>query len=368
MKFILNYLHALLVRWSSGVIAALDLIGLLVVLIGNIKIPSWIYFVIIGFEFIIANFIQYREDQLKFLELKEQTHKEIESLKAKILELEDRLPKLALVFKVGDEYLQKQTITVKDLPAQLDLDNMVKKEQARIAEVYNTRLSDKNRIVADSDKISDLTTSFTKFVAEFAGESIKDHEVYGKECENYLEKYKQYLVSKYNYDLNQARYRSVHFAVENRGRVPGEEIVIVTHFPDVFKFPSEQKNLREMLNLQGPPKSPVPPKTTTSIQDIIESANRPYNSSYLITPPNINISDINPRNISGPTITHRRSTEIQYEIKNLLHNFTEDSFERLGFIVSDEAIGKPWEIKYTIHAANLPVPVKGSLWIEVVKN
>jgi hypothetical protein len=71
------------------------------------------------------------------------------------------------------------------------------------------------------------------------------------------------------------------------------------------------------------------------------------------------------RNVSGPFISPKKSTEVVYEIRSLLHNFTEEDLDMVGFLVTDDGIGKSWDIEYEIHAGNLPEPVRGTLGLIV---
>jgi len=64
----------------------------------------------------------------------------------------------------------------------------------------------------------------------------------------------------------------------------------------------------------------------------------------------------------------KNSTEVRFEVDSSLHNMTEYDFDPIEFFVMEEAVEHSWEIPFTIHAGNLPEPVKGSLLIEVKLN
>jgi hypothetical protein len=357
-KLINNYLVSLIWRWYSGVIAGLDLVGLVIIFTKNLSIPPWVYFTIIGVEFLFAGFLIYYDDQVKLQNLKEETQKEIESLKSKILELEDRIPKLSLFFKVGDECVQKQTITVQPKPAIPEFDTLVEEERLRVTDAYKSQESKLEKFSSDPAKRMDE-------MAKLMMDMPKKREDYDEECREYIKKYRSYLISKYNYELGQDRYRVVHFAVKNTGRTPGKEIVVVAHFPDSFYLfgdEDDRAESRQLFDYNYPPEKPAIPRVTQSIGDLVRGIS---GLDSIISSPMIN-TDVGPKNVGGPYIKHSKSTEIEYDLDELLHNFTEDSLNELHFIVLDEAVGVTWEIPYEIHASNLPTPISGSLWIQVI--
>jgi hypothetical protein len=352
-SLIFKYFKALWKQWYSTVIAILEFLGFLLLTFKGIYIPAWVYLLIYGLVFLFANFIIYRDNQIKFKGLKEQSQKESDELRQRIAELEYAYPQLDLFFKVGNELAKSQTIVVEDPPKEVDIDNLVSIEKQKLADSYSqkeTRESVRGGIAKE-------------MIPKILMGVKKSPEEYDDECKSYLKKFKDYLVSKQFYDLYKARYRYAHFAVKNTGKVPGEDIILVAHFPDVFNF-LIRDDWEDIIARIEPPSAPERPMIMKSTFDNLMN----YRISSL---PNLypilpkDISNLGPRNVRGPFISPKKSTEVKYEIESLLHNFTEEKLDEIGFFVTDDAIGHSWNVEYEIHAANLPEPIKGPLGIIV---
>jgi hypothetical protein len=262
---------------------------------------------------------------------------------------------LGLSFKVGDAYVQKQTITVGEKPTKPDIDKLAREEQGRLSD-YDSKIPENKEFSHDPAKRE-------MEMAQLWMNMPKKREDYKEECRGYIKAYKYYLNKKYNYELGQARYRTVQFVVENTGKTPGQEIVLVVHFPGGFYFYDDDNDAENQLvyDFHIQPEKPTPPKVTESLTEKMQKLS---SLSDIMYSPSVG-RDTGPQHVRGPFITRIKSTGISYEIDEILHNF---KWEReISFLVIDEAIGKTREITYEIHAANLPVPISGSLWIEVVE-
>jgi len=350
-ELVSGYLKGLLKKWYFVAIAVFDFIGMLVQPFLNFEVPIWAYLAIFGLAFVYANYSLYRDGRKEVIEVKELYQRELAELQERIAELEDHWPRLELLFQSDQGFARHQIINVSNSPQKPDFGELVRSEAEQIK--------------LTSEKTDDNTPMGLTGILDTIDRALrpvrkKSTDEYEKECDAYLKRYHQYLVDMYNYELYVARFRSVLFAIQNDGKVPAEDIIVIIHFPDAFYFQSEERLL------ERPKERPKPPDRPTLFEPLfnIPAYLSPLSPSTLgsLMPPTI---DIGPSNVRGPFIKSGNSTEVSYEVGKLLHDFVEVDLDKLEFFVTEEAIGHSWELKYSIHAANLPEPTEGSLFLEV---
>ncbi|MCL4264800.1 MAG: hypothetical protein KJ069_16375 [Anaerolineae bacterium] len=193
--------------------------------------------------------------------------------------------------------------------------------------------------------------------------SKKEPEQYEKECREYLDQYRDYLMKLHNHKVILARLRSLQFAIQNSGRVPAEDIVVEFSFPDGFHFPAEEE-LFDLEHLKVPPKKPKRPELFESFANLFNSMGLsawPHGMEHYAPA----IKSEGSRSIRGPFIEPDNSTKITYEIDKILHNFIEVDLDPLEFFVADSVVSHTWELKCKLHAANLPEPLHGSLTLVI---
>ena len=349
-KLIFGYLKGLTQRWYLVALAVFDFAGIFIQPFLPYEIPIWGYLIVFGGVFILANFFLYREGQEEILALKAFYEERLAGLKGKIEEIENRRPVLSLFFQTEQGPSPLQVIEVFNMPQQLDLDEMVQQEANDLKKAY----------AVEAKKTSSDITGWPKSLSESVFRHLKSADEYEKECKTYLDLYRHYLMTSYNYDVQSARFRSVSFAVQNSGMIPAEDITVIIHFPDEFYFLSSEEDIGWFDEERPtPPKRPTPFKSFMGLTglDSISHLASPYNWG----PPSIS----GPSNTSGPFIKPKNSTEVSYEVTKLIHNMTETDLDPAEFFVKEEAIGHSWELKYSLHAGNLPEPVNGSLILEV---
>lgn len=352
-KIITGYLKGLVKNWYIRVIALLDLLGLILLIKANLVIPIWIIIGVFVGLFIYANYILYRDGQLEIINNKENYRRDVEGLRTKIAELEDRYPQLSLKFVDDDRYTTYHTIHVKSPPEKPNFDELVEMEQERLKEIFTKA----NNKISNDDDIRINTSSIVGNLSGITSRP-KTTEEYDKESNEYIKDYRSYLIKDYNYKNYLARYRRLNFSLENNGKVPAIEIILNIHFPNPFRFLS---NNDWMDLVTEAPQSPSRPKTHQSIVDMMQQLSQQHN---LISPWSLPGTSVNRPNVRGPFISKKNSTEVTFEIDELMHNFIQPNLE-VGFFVLEDAVNNEWLIDYTIHAANLPKPVSDSLTIEV---
>ncbi len=352
-ELISGYLKALLKKWYLVAAAVSEFISLLIQPFLGFEVPIEVYVAIFALVFMYANYSLYCDGQKEIVEIKERYQRKLTELQEKIAELQDRWPRLELLFPTDQGCTRHQIIHVLDPPQRPDLNELVRREAEQIQ--LASQETEESNIPASLARIHDV-------MRQALLQRRKSAEEYEEECDAYLERYRQYLVDMYNYELYVARFRSVRFAIQNSGKVPAENIVLIIHFPDAFYF----RSLEERL-LERPEERPKPPKRPMLFEPLFNipaylSQLSPSTLSGLMPP----VVDIGPSNVRGPFIKPENSTEVNYEVGKVLHNFIEVGLEEVQFFLTDEAIGHSWELKYSIHAANLPEPAEGSLFLEVM--
>jgi hypothetical protein len=351
-ELVAGYLKGLLKEWYLVVIAIFDFIGMLIQPFLGFEIPVWVHLVVFSLAFVYANYSLYRDGRKEIVEIKQLYEGKLVGLQEKIAQLQDHWPYLQLLFHADQGSARYQVIEVLNRPGTPDFDELVQREAERL------------RPVPEEAKEGSTPVGLTRLhdvMSRALLQQRKSAEEYAEECDAYLKRYRQYLLDLFNYESRVARLRSLRFAVQNSGKVPAEDIVVMIHFPDEFQFPS----LRERITSGRNKKCPEPPKRPTPFRSLIpDYASLGSAMHDVIMPPAMRL-EVGPSNVSGPFIISEDSTEVRYKIQKLMHNFTQHGLDELEFFVTDEAIGHSWELKYSIHAANLPEPIEGSLLLEV---
>jgi hypothetical protein len=278
----------------------------------------------------------------------------IAELETRIVELENKQPRLSLLFKSNEEeWRQRCTVSVEPFPQQPDFDEMVQYESERLREDFEE----------EQHRSSGLPGgSISRLVRQLAFRKAKTREEYEAECQGYLEQVHNQQQLIYAHKLWNARLRSVGFRIENNGRAPATNVIVKIHFPDGFDFPSEEdhENMLDTAAL-NPLARPKPFKK--GFEDLLPPQSIPLYDH--ITPALEGLLGSGPSDVSGPIIKREGSTEVDYEIKELLHGLPIE-LEPVDFLVlEDEMVGRTWELKYRIHARELPTPAEGILFLDV---
>ena len=319
IKLIGKYLLALGKRWYYVAAAFAELLGMFLLPANGINIPPFIYLIIYGVIFLIANFLVYRDLFTKSHKIEMENKIKIDTVSAKIAELKATHPDLKLLFKdISGELVNNFTIFVGEPPLEPDIESLLEQESKKLIEIY--------KFIKLNNEIDDEETFLKRKMGSIIDEEAKlgnvewkkKPEEYSEQSEEYLKKYHEYLVSKFYFDSAKTCQGSASFTIENSGKVPGNKIIIITHFPDIFIFP-EDKSFWWEYNNNLPPKPPDPPKSTRSIHDYTRTGLSGYQISSIVTPKNDTIY-MPPSDVSGPHITKRNSTEVEYQINELIHN------------------------------------------------
>ena len=177
---------------------------------------------------------------------------------------------------------------------------------------------------------------------------------YNSELRACYEAYKQYLWRDWEHRQQQScLLLRIELSVANEGSAPADDLAVHLHFPDGFDVYSEEM-------LPEPPEAPEPPVRPRGPLDA-----PPIHIPDFVSPTRAFTAAMGPRkNVSGLTVKKTDSYEVTVDIQRVKHGTQEplpivyvqfESFERARSFHAD----------YTIHAANLPDPVKGELHVIV---
>ena len=180
-----------------------------------------------------------------------------------------------------------------------------------------------------------------------------------------MQEYRRFLVESKLHAGYLARYRTVELEVENAGTQPASDITVIIDFPDEFHFPITHEEQEQLLLSREPPEAPVAPSIyKSSLLSYIGQSPAFLNSRlHDIFMPNVG-ADLGQSNVSGPFVKPKNSTEVTFEINQLVHNFIE-ALGPVGFYLTNATIGQSLELTYSIHAAELMRPIEGSLSVAV---
>jgi hypothetical protein len=344
---ILDYLKSLIKKWYTWVFAILDIISIILLPRNGIYLQPWIYYLIFGVVFVIANFLVYRDLRNKIKELNEKAEQRLLNLNLRIAELEETHPKLDLLFNEGNGFSKTKKIFISDTSEVLNIEKELRRKNQELLTTY------------ESHEPGEINGSKLKIIIN---QTPKDRKKYEAECRNYLKKYGNYLTEKSRLESFRARGVNLRFMVRNIGKVPANQVRFILHFPDVFDFFSDEELLFLEIGIEKSLEVPDPPNIYENFRDGLRANNGLFPYLPPIKSPTNNIPL---RNVTGPSQTRDNGIKVTYEVKTLIHNFGEDDIKEVVLMVRDEAIGHIWEIPYEIHAANLPEPEEGFLFLEV---
>lgn len=354
-----SYFKALVAKWYVVVALIVEVSGLIILGAFGVDVPRWIFLASFGVAFIASNYLIYRKQEGRIEELREHLTAQISLLQEELQALKNRLPILELLLSHEKAQKRRVFITVSDPPPRPDYDALVEAESLALKEAYDASESN------DTPRQPQILNIPNNMMDLLRGDR-KSRKEYENDCEGYLKRYRAYLQHGYNHAVYLARYRELSFVVRNTGTVPAEDVTVLIDFPDEFSFPFEAEDQHYVWVSQEEPQQPSRPSLfKPSALEVFQNPR-----SFPVLPNFFDVDAkpvIGPSDVSGPSIRPKNSTEVSYEIRSVMHNF-EIALDAVGFFVKEQAIGHSWELPYSIHAANLPQPIEGSLVIEVQRN
>jgi hypothetical protein len=292
-------------------------------------------------------------DNLRILELPDESQKRITLLEQKLREMETKVPLLSLTFNSVDQHATFKL----SQPLVLDRDE-VKHKMEDIKRHYTKKEISKKRLESDHSSAYQGISALGSIMDSF--NSLAESEItrYNSELEDFYKLYEKYLID--SIQSENFKRRTIEFLVTltNDGTAPAEDIDIFMRFPDLFKL-LEQRKLPIFHNAPEPPIEP-----RSQLQLITESTKISYPWLASLGP---TVPAPPPPNISLPHI-ERGNNYYDYSIhvQKLKHNLQEQL--RPLYIVFDSfENASSFHIDYCINAANIPHEKKGQLHIIIDK-
>jgi len=360
----LSYLKGLLKQWYLTVTLVIGAIDVFFRPFFDIPIPWWIFLSLFGLAFIVANYQLYRQTQHQIRQLREQHHHQLAQAQTEISELRNREPRLDLRF--ADTNTKRAVIQVLKLPEPVSVDSLTQQKARELERAYgdagNSDASPSEEALPGIGAIA--LDAIRRIEAQLHGPR-KSKKEYDEDCKQYLQKYQRFLIESAAHAGYMARYRTLELELRNTGTQPARDVTVIIDFPDEFQFPTTREEQELLLFSREPPEVPTVPSLykPSPLNYIGESPaflNSRLFDNFL---PDLG-SDLGQSNVSGPFIKPKNSTEVSYEIGQLMHNFTE-ALDPVGFYLPDAVIGHALELTYSIHAAELMRPIEGSLIVSV---
>lgn len=366
LKPVFEYLKGLVKQWY--LIAAL-IVGAIDIFFSpffDIRIPPWVFLTIFGLAFVAANYQLYNQTQQQARRLQEQHERQLAQAQTKINELQNLQPCLDLSFS-DDREAKRLSLKVSQSPEPVDYDSLVRQEAKFLEEAYsNSGKSITKQSEEESEGPGTIIFDAVMRMQDLVRGPLKSKKVYDEDCKRYLREYRRFLLETAIYKGHLARYRTLSFVIHNLGTQRAEDITAIVDFPDEFRFLGEDEEQDLLIIGREPPKAPSVPSLYEPSPIELMSRTPPYigpgiSEALIHSYPG---ADLGHSNVSGPFIKPKNSTEVSYEIEKLVHNFSEQ-LDEVGFYVTDNAIGRSFDLPYTLHAANLAQPIGGSLIISI---
>lgn len=360
-KLFLSYLKSLLKQWYFTVTLIVGAIDIFIRPFFDIPIPWWFFLGLFGLAFITANYQLYRQTQHQIRQFREQHQQQLAQAQTEVNELRNREPRLDLRFV--DANTKRTMLTVSKLQKPIDVELLVQQEAQKLERAY-AGLGNRNvsHLGEDPLGIGAIALDAMRYMEAQLHGPLKSKNEYDEDCKEYLQKYRHFLFKRSAHANYLARYRTLKIEVENTGTQPARDIVVIIDFPDEFHFPTTSEEQEQLFLSQKPPEPPTKPSLYKP---------SPF-SSIGLSPDFLNPRiyndlsglDLGKSNVSGPFIKPKNSTEVSYEIGQLMHNFIEE-LEPVGFYLTEAAVGHSLELNYSIHAAELTRPIEGSLIVAI---
>jgi len=275
-----------------------------------------------------------------------ETAQTLEERERRIGELESQRPHIVVGFQDSVGHLVKKLeLQLIPLPPKPDFDILVEEKR--------------KELLANRPP----TRSVTGLAAAIASASFsRPNPHYEDEVEQYLVEFREFLIRVYECTIDRAY--AIHPIIENKGNYPANNVNIEFAMPADYQYPVEHQCFdrsttspedMELYLLQ-----PLEPKPFINQLDILSNVALPDLS-------NTTLSWIGtPSNIGGPNHEQRDGIHyISYTVERLIQHRPEDDFNPFWlwlFAVNDPTA---WEIPFTVTSADLRLPQKGKLLLDI---
>lgn len=314
--------------------------------------------------------VQPLPDYLKLSEEEDSLEKENRELKRQLQKLQFARPDLTLAFAGGTKSTREVFIpSVKALTE----DELVKAVSAMErkyppANSFRPRpaaaaakSSDEDRARPDGVSLSALVRDAERAREWQAAYDPQEIERYAAKRSQFLKEYAEYARAQREFERARARHFSLEIEVVNNGTTPASDVDIRLHVPDGVLV-ADEDDLQE-------PELPTPPALPQTGAERLAAGFASLRvpgvslSSYSYLPPSPHhMLARAPRNVSSLDIKETNSYLVTCHVGRVKHGLRE-SLPTMYVTVPSSASIRPFQITYTLHAANLAEPVTGTLTV-----
>jgi hypothetical protein len=339
-------------------------LGFVVAAILQILFPHvliWAFYLIILVTGLVVGSYFVFVDLVKDSEAKENEYKhKIGELELKVSELEDAQPRITVGFQdAAHRSVKAVQLQLRPLPPKPDFDALVEDERKQLP--------------PESRSLGRLTV---------AGILSPRNPDYREEVEQYLTKYRDYLVKRYERKVAEDRTRFLVPIIENQGHYPANNVTIEFEMPGAYRQPEKhqiceteiteedleglegsEQVLREVEDkyICGLPKKPKP------FIDTLRSSMATLWADPRWLSPSLPSAQIQRTpNVSGPVHEDRDGVHyIVYHVQQLVQHRPEDEFEPFFLWLGDVRHPVVWKIPVTITSADLREPLQEVLQLRI---
>jgi hypothetical protein len=184
---------------------------------------------------------------------------------------------------------------------------------------------------------------------------------YATERTAFLESYAAYLQERREYERARGRRFVLDLDLVNTGSTPAKDIDVHLYVPDGVTVSDEEDDLTE-------PEEPEPPgRPLTAAESMYAGLRSSLTAFDIVRGPDLSyLSPLDraqtagPRNVSPLEIEETESYDIRCHVDRVKHGLPV-ALPTIYVTIPEGAPARPFQVTYTLHAANLPAPVTGEL-------
>lgn len=323
------------------------LVAILDSLFSDVFITWAFYLIVVGISMVVGSYFVFADLVKEFEDEKDEYERTVSQLELKLSQLEYAQPRIAVGFQDDAHRLVKTVqLQLRPLPPKPDFDALVGEERKQLL-----------------------------------GESWSPGE-WTDAVEQYLMKYRDYLLKRYERRIAEDRTRSLVPIVENQGHYPANNVTVEFEMPGAYRQPEKHQlcdplligeeledlgvSVQELKELEdrricGLPKKPKPP---TSV--LFPSLPALWADPRGLSPSLSSAGVQRIPNASGPFHEDRDGVHhIVYHIQQLVQHRPEDDFEPFFLWLGDARHSVVWKIPVTITSADLREPLEQVLQLDI---
>ena len=190
---------------------------------------------------------------------------------------------------------------------------------------------------------------------------IRPDPKFGENLEAFLDQYRQFLESREAYQSFFSRVKHLSLAVKNEGTVAADDVLVEIELPHGIRLLTPDELAKCVV---GEPSEPSPPPVWAgSLLSSLVGGMKANGVRFLS--PNLRRSGNPPPNVRGPSFDIKNDVMVVvYEVRRLVPGRVEP-LKSFKVLVEDEALNQATHFPVTIYGANVSIPQRASLQVEI---